>query len=114
MGSGERSEGQRRQAAQCLPAERERLDREVREAAREVEEASPLLLDSPDAELAAQRRIVELKGVVLPHLRGPLREIDLLLSGPRRLALVGPNGAASRPCCGCWPGNGRRWREPAR
>ncbi|SAJ32703.1 ABC transporter ATP-binding protein [Enterobacter cloacae] len=92
-GFRERSEVSAGKLRNAHQAERERLDREVREAAREVEEASPLLLDSPDAELAAQRRIVELKGVVLPHLRGPLREIDLLLSGPRRLALVGPNGS---------------------
>ncbi|VTQ24706.1 ABC transporter ATPase [Pseudomonas aeruginosa] len=90
-GFRERSEVSAGKLRNAHQAERERLDREVREAAREVEEASPLLLDSPDAELAAQRRIVELKGAVLPHLRGPLREIDLLLSGPRRLALVGPN-----------------------
>lgn len=92
-GFRERSEVSAGKLRNAHQAERERLDREVREAAREVEEASPLLLDSPDAELAAQRRIVELKGAVLPHLRGPLREIDLLLSGPRRLALVGPNGS---------------------
>uniref|UniRef100_UPI00053D201D ATP-binding cassette domain-containing protein n=2 Tax=Pseudomonas TaxID=286 RepID=UPI00053D201D len=92
-GFRERSEVSAGKLRNAHQAERERLGREVREAAREVEEASPLLLDSPDAELAAQRRIVELKGAVLPHLRGPLREIDLLLSGPRRLALVGPNGS---------------------
>ncbi len=92
-GFRERSEVSAGKLRNAHQAERERLDREVREAAREVEEASPLLLDSPDAGLAAQRRIVELKGAVLPHLRGPLREIDLLLSGPRRLALVGPNGS---------------------
>lgn len=92
-GFRERSEVSAGKLRNAHQAERERLDREVREAAREVEEASPLLLDSPDAELAAQRRIVELKGAILPHLCGPLREIDLLLSGPRRLALVGPNGS---------------------
>ncbi|MDK2349838.1 MULTISPECIES: ABC-F family ATP-binding cassette domain-containing protein [Pseudomonas aeruginosa group] len=92
-GFKERSEVSAGKLRKAHQAERERLDREVREAAREVGEAAPVLLDSPDAELAAQRRIVELKGAVLPHLRGPLREIELILSGPRRLALVGPNGS---------------------
>ncbi len=81
-------------------------DRELLEGMQRIVELSTLGLRSygggysfyaqsreEDAELAAQRRIVELKGAVLPHLRGPLREIDLLLSGPRRLALVGPNGS---------------------
>nr|WP_132823036.1 ABC-F family ATP-binding cassette domain-containing protein [Pseudomonas aeruginosa] len=65
-GFRERSEVSAGKLRNAHQAERERLDREVREAAREVEEASPLR---------------------------PLREIDLLLSGPRRLALVGPNGS---------------------
>lgn len=120
-GFRERSEVSAGKLRNAHQAERERLDREVREAAREVEEASPLLLDSPDAELAAQRRIVELKGAVLRAVArnrpAPERSATAGTGRPERQRQVDPAAAAGR-ATGAAGGDlrgdgGRRLSRPA-
>lgn len=87
----ERSEGSTGKLRQQQAATRQRLARQVREAARQVEEDAPISLQAQPVTQAGQRGVVELEALVLPFVAsaGP---VDLALNGQQRVAVVGPNG----------------------
>jgi ATPase subunit of ABC transporter with duplicated ATPase domains len=76
----------RQDAARAVSARR------VYEAAAAVGEDREVVLLPPTAE-RAPIRIAELRNVVLPHVTGATRRIDLRLLRGQRLAVTGPNGS---------------------
>ena len=75
----------RREAGQ-----RQSLDFAVRAAAERAEQPPPLFLALPSNRVPADKPVLQLQGVRLPHVGGPL--IDATLVGPVRVAVSGPNG----------------------
>ncbi|BCL74724.1 ABC transporter ATP-binding protein [Jeongeupia sp. HS-3] len=71
-------------------ARRDALAGDVAAARGQVQPAAELLLMPPDAGLTSQKQLLALDALRLPF--GDATPIDLHLSGPRRLALVGANG----------------------
>jgi len=72
-------------------AAREALTDAVREAARVVEEQTPVSLLALPVTAAAQKRVADID-IVLPHLTGATQQVALMLSGQQRVGVVGPNG----------------------
>lgn len=71
------------------------LDRRVREAAQQVEDAVHITLHGvPVAQgpQAAHRRLAELDAVALPFVVGATRSISLTVTARQRVGVVGPNG----------------------
>lgn len=69
---------------------REALSQRVREASRQIDEQSSIVLMSPQRSSASPERIALLSAAQLPHLRG---EITLSLRRGQRIGLVGANGS---------------------
>jgi ATPase subunit of ABC transporter with duplicated ATPase domains len=69
---------------------RRSLDGAVRAAAERAEQPPAILLALPTSRVPADKPVLELQGVRLPHVGGPL--IDATLVGPVRVAVTGPNG----------------------
>ncbi len=111
------SQGKLRLRAQ--EAQQVRQQRVMDASARCAPEAERLLL-APDSAVPNGKLILELRDVVLPH--GQAQPLNLVVSGPRRLAVTGNNGSgkstllrviagqlaagqrrAALPCAG-WPG----------
>ncbi|GGD39682.1 ABC-F family ATP-binding cassette domain-containing protein [Pseudoxanthomonas indica] len=72
-------------------ATREALSDAVREAARVVEEQTPVSLLALPVTAAAQKRVVDID-LALPHVTGATRQVTLMLTGQQRVGVVGPNG----------------------
>lgn len=87
--NGEVSTGKLRQQH---VAARERLDRQVREAAQRTPDDAVITLHALPVIQVAQRIVVELEAVRLPFVQAATRDIDLMLSGRQRVGVVGPNG----------------------
>lgn len=72
-------------------AAREALTDAVREAARVVEEQTPVSLLALPVTAAAQKRVADID-IVLPYVTGATQHVTLMLSGQQRVGVVGPNG----------------------
>ncbi|MGM9491525.1 ABC-F family ATP-binding cassette domain-containing protein [Ideonella sp. YS5] len=70
--------------------QRHSLDIAVRAAAHRAEQPPPLFLALPSSRVPADKPVLQLQGVRLPYVGGPL--IDATLVGPVRVAVSGPNG----------------------
>ncbi|WP_370599865.1 ABC-F family ATP-binding cassette domain-containing protein [Pseudomonas nitroreducens] len=70
---------------------REQLAREVREAFGQLREEDGVTLNAPDCELPEQRGVLSLEALRLPF--GNAAPLDLQLTGPRRVAVIGNNGS---------------------
>lgn len=77
----------RLQAETAQQARRQR----VQEASARCAPAAERLLLAPESSVPNGKLLLELQGLVLPY--GDARPLDLVLKGPRRLALVGDNGS---------------------
>lgn len=88
----ERSEGSAGRQRQRQAMAQQALALRVREAAQRVEHDAPISLHALPVAPAAQRRVLQLEAVALPYVPAATRHIDLVLSGPQRLGVVGPNG----------------------
>lgn len=74
-------------------AARESLAGKVAGAARHVDnEPMPAVL-APQTTGVTGRRVAVLEGVLLPHVRGAARTVDLILRGGQRVGVTGPNGS---------------------
>jgi ATPase subunit of ABC transporter with duplicated ATPase domains len=89
----ERSEQSTARLQQQQGATRERLDREVREAAARVEPEATIVVQTPRVHAHTSRRIVRLEAVELPYVEAATRRIDLTLFGGQRVGIAGANGA---------------------
>lgn len=72
-------------------ATREALSDAVRDAARLVEEHTPISLLALPVSAPAQKRIADID-LVLPYVTGATRRLALSVSGQQRIGVVGPNG----------------------
>lgn len=88
----ERSEGSAGRLRQQQDATRERLNQQVREAARQVVDEARITLHALPVTQTARRRVVELDDVELPFAPLATRRISLTLYGRQRVGVVGPNG----------------------
>lgn len=86
--SSQDSQGKLRLRAQAAQAQRQ--DR-IREASERCAPDAERLLLAPDSAVPNGKLMLELRGLVLPH--GSAQPLDLILSGPRRLAVTGDNGS---------------------
>lgn len=86
--SSQDSQGKLRLRAQAAQQERQQR---VQDAAARCAPASERLLLAPDSGLSNGKLLLELQDLVLPH--GDTTPINLMISGPRRLALTGDNGS---------------------
>ena len=82
------SQGKLRLRAQ--EAQQARQQRVLEASARCVPESERLLL-APDSAVPNGKLILELRGLVLPY--GQAQPLDLVMGGPRRLAVTGDNGS---------------------
>ncbi|MGQ9425631.1 ABC-F family ATP-binding cassette domain-containing protein [Gilvimarinus sp. F26214L] len=73
-------------------ANREQLAQRVQEAARQVEDDTPIVLHSLPVHESARRRVTTLDAVRLPYVSGATGAISLSLGGQQRIGVVGPNG----------------------
>ena len=71
---------------------RKGLDAAVHAAAAAIDDSPPTVLLSPAGTVAAGKQVAVLEGVRLPYGRATAQALDLVVSGPRRIALCGPNG----------------------
>ncbi|MGO2242335.1 MAG: ABC-F family ATP-binding cassette domain-containing protein [Halomonas sp.] len=88
----ERSEASSGALSQQQAASRDQLNQRVREAAKQVEDEAHISLHQIPVNQAAKRCVAELERVELPFVVGANRHISLLLRGPQRIGIVGPNG----------------------
>lgn len=88
----ERSETTSGAMRQKQAASREDLNQRVRDAAQQVEDDAPISLHEIAITQPAKRRVAELNNVELTHVAGGTRKISLIVSGPQRIGVVGPNG----------------------
>lgn len=88
----ERSEASAGKLRQQQAAAREQLARRVREAARQVEDETVVVLHAVPVPQAAQRRVAELETVTLPCVAAATRHISLTITGLQRIGVLGPNG----------------------
>ncbi|SFC45910.1 ABC-F family ATP-binding cassette domain-containing protein [Streptomyces aidingensis] len=65
--------------------------RKLAEAEEQVREEAEIRVDLPGTRVPARRRVLTVRGAVLPH--GRAGAVDLTVAGPERIALTGPNGA---------------------
>lgn len=86
--SSQDSQGKLRLRAQAAQAGRQQR---VREAGERCAPDAERLLLAPDTRVPNGKLMLELRGLVLPH--GSAQPFELLLSGPRRLAVTGDNGS---------------------
>ena len=86
--SSQDSQGKLRLRAQAAQAERQQR---VREASERCALDAERLLLAPASSVPNGKLVLELRGLVLPH--GQAQPFDLILSGPRRLAVTGDNGS---------------------
>lgn len=73
-------------------AVQQRLTQDVREATRHVERDAPISLRALPVALHAQQRVAELDAVELPYITRNTRAVSLILTGPQRVGVIGPNG----------------------
>jgi ATPase subunit of ABC transporter with duplicated ATPase domains len=71
-------------------ANRRSLDTAVRVAAERAGQAPAIVLALPASRVAADKPVLELQGLQLPHVGGSA--IETTLVGPARVAVTGPNG----------------------
>lgn len=71
---------------------RQRMDEQVLLARQQVRADEIISVHAAPIAQAAQRRVLELQGVVLPFVSGVLRHIDLTVLGRQRVGVLGPNG----------------------
>lgn len=74
-------------------ATRAALSQRVRDAAEQLGDDAPVVLFPPGEMPAMPQRVAALRDVVLPHVRGRARRVELLLSGAQRIGVVGANGS---------------------
>ncbi|MBT2785526.1 MULTISPECIES: ABC-F family ATP-binding cassette domain-containing protein [unclassified Halomonas] len=91
-GQKERSENSTGALRQKQAASREQLNQRVREAAKQVEDAAHITLHEIPVNQVAKRCLAELERVELPFVKGATRRISLMLRGPQRIGIIGPNG----------------------
>lgn len=72
-------------------AARDELSSAVRDAARLLEEQTPISLLSLAVTTAAQKRVADID-IELPYVTGATQRIALSLSGQQRVGVIGPNG----------------------
>lgn len=68
------------------------LDKQVREAARQVEDDAAIVLHAMPAAGFIPRSVAVLEDVVLPYVPPRWQHINLQLGGPQRVGVLGPNG----------------------
>jgi ATPase subunit of ABC transporter with duplicated ATPase domains len=71
-------------------ARRRSLDGAVRAAAERAEQPPAVFLALPASRVPADKPVLQLQGLRLPHVGGPV--IETTLVGPVRVAVTGPNG----------------------
>jgi ATPase subunit of ABC transporter with duplicated ATPase domains len=76
--------------AQRDAAKRQSLDGAVRAAAERAEQPPAIFLALPASRVPADKPVLQLQGLRLPHVGGPI--IDATLVGPVRVAVTGSNG----------------------
>ena len=76
--------------AQRDAARRQSLDGAVRAAAERAEQPPAIVLALPASRVPADKPVLDLQGLRLPHVASPIS--DATLAGPVRVALTGPNG----------------------
>jgi len=76
--------------AQRDAGKRHSLDGAVRAAAARAGQPPALVLALPASRVPADKPVLDLQGLRLPHVGGPI--IDVTLVGPARVAVTGPNG----------------------
>lgn len=91
-GQKERSENSAGALRQKQAASRDQLNQRVLEAAKQVEDQAHITLHEIPVNQVAKRCLAELERVELPFVMGATRHISLLLRGPQRIGIVGPNG----------------------
>jgi ATPase subunit of ABC transporter with duplicated ATPase domains len=89
-GLRETSEATAARDAQRDAGKRQSLDGAVRAAAERAGQPPALFLALPASRVPADKPVLELQGLRLPHVGGPI--IDATLVGPVRVAVTGPNG----------------------
>jgi ATPase subunit of ABC transporter with duplicated ATPase domains len=86
----ETSEATAARDAQRDADRRRSMDGAVRAAAERAEQPPAMSLALPTSRVPADKPVLQLQGLRLPHVGGPL--IDATLVGPVRVAVTGPNG----------------------
>ncbi len=76
--------------AQRDAARRESLDGAVRAAAARAEQPPAIFLALPASRVLADKPVLQLAALRLPHVGGP--PLEAMLAGPVRVAVTGPNG----------------------
>lgn len=103
----ERSEQSTARLLQQHAATRERLDREVRDAAARVDGEATIVVHAPRVDARASHCVVQLEAVELPHVAAATRRITLALFGGQRVGVVGANGMGKsvllQVLAGRWP-----------
>ena len=89
-GLRETSEATAARDAQRDADKRRSVDRAVRAAAERAEQPPAMSLALPTTRVPADKPVLQLQGLRLPHVGGAL--IDATLIGPVRVAVTGPNG----------------------
>jgi ATPase subunit of ABC transporter with duplicated ATPase domains len=89
----ERSEVSSGKANARQDSVRAELSARVREAARQVEAETAIVLYQPETTRPLPHQIAELEQVAMPFVTGSTACIDLSLHGSQRIAVIGPNGS---------------------
>lgn len=87
-----RSEGSTGKLREQHAAARQQLKERVHDAWQQVQADMPISVHARPVTQGAHSHVVELEGLVLPFIEGPLRRVDLTLFGRQRVGLLGPNG----------------------
>lgn len=87
-----RSEGATGKLREQHAQVRQQLNDSVRDAWEQVQSDMSITVHALQIVQAAQARIVDAEGLLLPFIDEPLRHVDLTLFGRQRVGLLGPNG----------------------
>src|SRR3546814_14133562 len=74
------------------------LSQRVHDAAAQIGDNAPVVLLTSNANPAMPDRVAVLRDVVLPHVRGDARHIELLLSGAQRIGLRSEERRVGKEC----------------
>jgi len=89
-GMRETSEATSARAALHRADKRRSLDDAVRSAAKRVDQLPPVFLALPESRVPVGKTVLQIDRLRLPHVDTPA--IEAMLTGPARVALLGPNG----------------------
>ncbi|SEI71486.1 ATPase components of ABC transporters with duplicated ATPase domains [Sphingobium sp. AP50] len=82
-------------AARRSDQQRQQAQEAIAEARGKIEILAPLTVALPSADLPSSRTLLRLEGVTAGHdpAHPVLRDLNLTITGPERIAITGPNGA---------------------